>query len=98
MSENIFDAENLNLVQAFKKAVGLFGRVYDFPVIVQYESGRMDSIASAKLKDIAYDGEAFEVLYAMQDLAFLDENQADKPLSDAEVAVFIDALEIQEAL
>ena len=50
-SDNL-DSENLNLIQAFKKAVGLFGRVYDFPVIVQYESGRLDSIASAQLKDI----------------------------------------------
>ncbi len=60
-----------DLIQAFRKALSLYGQVFDFPVLVQYESGRLDAIPSAQLKDIAYAGEAYEVLFAMQNLDFM---------------------------
>jgi hypothetical protein len=69
----------MNMIEAFRKAVTLYGKVFDFPVIVQYASGRLDSIPSAQLKDIHYDGEAYEVLYAMRTLDFLKETPSAAP-------------------
>ncbi|MBY0404166.1 MAG: hypothetical protein K2X66_09725 [Cyanobacteria bacterium] len=89
----------MQLDPAFRKALQSYGKVHDFPVIVEYENGEFDSLPSAALKDILYTGEAYEVIYALRDIDFLTNGQspqeASEALTDYEVTNFLKALKIQ---
>jgi hypothetical protein len=66
----------MKLEESFRKALSSVGKLHEFPIIVQYEDGEFDCLPSAALKDMFYDGDPYEVIYALRDLSFLDAPQA----------------------
>lgn len=91
----------MKLEDAFRKALESYGKVYDYPAIVQYEDGEFECLPSASLKDILYTGRVYEVVYVMKDVEFLGgraPTDAAQNLQDQDIGKILTHLRIESLI